>query len=92
LLQTKDTNCFLNRWGGEIERDNYTVKMLTRKGADRGVSIRYRKNLTGLIARSDLTNVKTRIYPTGLTEKDAVLEIDSKYVDSDIIALWMPHP
>ncbi len=91
IMQTKDANAMLNRWGGELERDNYTVKLLARKGADRGVSIRYRKNLTGLIARSDLTNVKTRIYPTGLTEKDAVLEIDSKYVDSSHISDYA-HP
>ncbi len=91
IMQTKDANAMLNRWGGELERDNYTVKLLARKGADRGVSIRYRKNLTGLIARSDLTDVKTRIYPTGLTEKDAVLEIDGKYVDSPRISDYA-HP
>lgn len=84
-IMAQEDNAVLNRWGGEIERDDYEIRLLQRKGADRGVSIRYRKNLTGLIARADLTDVKTRIYPTGLNENDTVLEITGKYIDSPLI-------
>ena len=41
-------NSFITVWGGELERDNFTVRLKSQLGADRGVSIRYRKNLTGL--------------------------------------------
>jgi len=47
-------NSFINCWGGEIERDNFMVHMSQRFGADRGVTIRYRKNLTGLTLKTDL--------------------------------------
>lgn len=88
LLQASEDNCFLNRWGGEIERDNYVVRMLTRKGADNGVQIRYRKNLTGLTAKTDMKTVVTRIMPTGLYEDDTLLELAAKYVDSANIGLY----
>lgn len=88
LLQKSEDNCYLNRWGGEIERDNHVVRMLTRKGADRGVRIRYRKNLTGLTAKTDMKTVVTRIMPTGLYEDDTLLELAAKYVDSAHIASY----
>lgn len=47
-------NSFITVWGGKLQRDNYSVRMLKRLGSDRGVSIRYRKNLTGLRLQTDL--------------------------------------
>lgn len=38
----------LDVFHGEYEFDNYTVRLLTRRGADRGVSLRYGKNLRSL--------------------------------------------
>ena len=56
-------NSFINIWGGEIERDNFTVKMLKQRGQDNGYKIKYRKNITGLKFLKDDTNVITRIRP-----------------------------
>lgn len=79
-------NSFVKRWGGEIERDNFQIRMLQRVGADRGVSIRYRKNLTGLTVKTDISNVVTRIYPTGRkADHQALLSLPEKYVDSPLI-------
>lgn len=50
-------NSFITLWGGELERDNFTVRMKSQLAADRGVSIRYRKNLTGLRFLTDLSGV-----------------------------------
>lgn len=38
----------LDVFHGEYEFDHYTVRLLTRRGADRGVSLRYGKNLRSL--------------------------------------------
>ena len=72
---------FINSWGGELEVNNWTVKMNKRRGRDRGVKIRYRHNLTGLNVTKDYSTVVTRIYPIsgdGIT-------LDEKYVDSPLV-------
>lgn len=84
LINKENENAFINRWGGEVERDNFYVTINTRIGADNGVSIRYRKNLTGLEASTNISEVKTRIYPTGLYGNDTLLT--NGYVDSPLIA------
>lgn len=79
-------NSFISRWGGEIERDNFAVRMLQRVGQDRNVSIRYRKNLIGMTVKTDLSNVVTRIYPTGRqADGQTLLTLPEKYVDSPLI-------
>lgn len=71
---------FINRWGGETLRRGYTVSINNRIGADRGVQIRSRKNLTGFEAKTDIDNVCTRIKPTGFDG----ITIDG-YIDSHLI-------
>ncbi len=84
-----DDNAFINRWGGEIERDDFTVRMLSRLGADRGVSIRYRKNLTGLTLETDMSGVVTRIYPTGrAADGQTLLKLPEKYVNSPLLGSY----
>lgn len=80
-----DENSFLNRWGGELIRDKWNVTINQESGADRGVKITYGKNLLGLNASIDISNVITRIMPTGLMENDTVLSLPEKYVDSPYI-------
>ena len=85
-------NSFINRWGGEIERDNFTVNMLSRLGADNGATIEYRKNLTGLIIEEDDSELANRIIPTGLEADDTVIMLPEVYIDSDRIAETpIPH-
>lgn len=85
-----DENSFINKWGGELERDNFIVKMKSRLGADNGVTIRYRKNLIGLEVDIDESNVVTRVYPTAMDGED-VLELPEKYIDSIKIGNYS-HP
>ena len=47
--------------GAEILRDNTNIHVLTRRGRDNDVSIEYRKNLTGLKADEDTSELVTRI-------------------------------
>jgi hypothetical protein len=87
-----DDNAFLNRWGGEIERDNFTIRMNQAIGADHGVSIRSRKNLTGLTLDTDISDVVTRIYPTGrAADGMTLLKLPEKYIDSPYINNYT-HP
>lgn len=84
-IMSDDENSFFNRWGGELVRDNFTIKMLQSAGADRGVPIRYKKNLTGLECDINLDGVITRIMPTGLKADDTLLMLPEKYVDSPYV-------
>ena len=83
-------NAFITVWGGEVERDNFFVRIKKRIGADRSVSIRYRKNLTGLRLVTDLSNVATKIMPTGLREDgQTLLKLPEKYVESPLIGNYV---
>lgn len=83
-------NSFITVWGGELERDNFTVRMKSQLGADHGVSIRYRKNLTGLRFVTDLSGVATKIMPTGLREDgQTLLKLPEKYVVSPLIDTYV---
>lgn len=56
---------FLNRWGGEIQRRGYLLRILDKVGKDRGVQIRSCKNLKGFEANTDVDSITTRIKPKG---------------------------
>lgn len=74
-------------WGGELVRDNFTIKLLQARGLDRGVLVAYGKNIIGIEETINLDSVITRIYPTG---KDGMI-LSEKYVDSQFINNY-PHP
>ncbi len=83
-------NSFITVWGGDLERDNFTVRMKSQLGADRGVSIRYRQNLTGLRFVTDLSSVATKIMPTGLREDgQTLLKLPEKYIVSPLIDTYV---
>ena len=83
-------NAFITVWGGEVERDNFTVRIKNCIGADRSVSIRYRKNLTGLRLVTDLSSVATKIMPTGVKEDgQTLLKLPEKYVESPLIGNYV---
>lgn len=72
---------FVNTWGGELEVNKFSVKMMSKIGKDRGVRIRYRKNLIGLNAKTDYSSYCTRIMPVGYDN----ITMPEKYVDSEKI-------
>lgn len=79
-------NSFIEVWGGELERDNFNVRMKNHLGTDRGASIRYRKNLTGLRLQTDLSGVYTKIMPTGLQENGHHLAVEQAPTASQQLA------
>ena len=53
----------LDVYGGEWKFDNYTCSLLDARGADRGVTIRYGKNLVSLEQEESIANTITGIVP-----------------------------
>ena len=53
----------LGIYGGEYEFDMFTVKLWEQRGANRGVVIRYGKNLTSLKQDANCNNVYTGVRP-----------------------------
>lgn len=53
----------LDVYGGEWKFDNYTASLKNARGQDRGVQIRYGKNLTDLSQVLDMSNLCTGIVP-----------------------------
>lgn len=54
---------FLDVYGGEWDFDKYTATLVTQLGTNRGVEIRYAKNLTKLEADADLTSTYGGVFP-----------------------------
>lgn len=53
----------LETYGGELEFDNYTVRLHEARGRDNGVSIRYGKNLISLKQDENCAAVYAGVYP-----------------------------
>lgn len=58
----------INEWQGELIRDNFTIQINHAKGSDKGVHIRYGKNIIGINETLNCDNVVTWIYPVGESE------------------------
>lgn len=69
-------------YGGELARDWFDVYLVQRVGSDTGVQIREKKNLTGITYDLDVSNVVTRIMPTGEDVDGELLYLPELYVDS----------
>lgn len=70
----------LERWGGHLVRDNYTIAIRNAIGKDNGVVVRYAKNLKEINCEYNWDNVVTKLMPVG---KDGLL-LDEKYIYSKI--------
>lgn len=73
----------LDVYGGEYEFDKFTVKLHNNRGSNRGVSIRYGKNLTDLVQDENCSNVYTAVYPYYYSESEegnVLVQLDEKTV------------
>ena len=55
----------INRWGGHLKRDNWSISVLDKVGVDNGINIQYKKNLQELTAEYKWDNVVTKLLPVG---------------------------
>lgn len=77
LSDDDEATSFVKGYGGELLRDGFRVSVKAALGQDRGVSIRYGKNLVGLAVTEDESNVKTRIVCYG---KNGSATLDSPHL------------
>lgn len=74
----------IERWGGHLVRDNFTIAINTQIGQDNGVTVEYKKNLKDITCEEKWDNVVTKLLPVG---KNGILlnaldETASVYVES----------
>ena len=81
----------VEKYTGEITRDWWDVFVVKRVGQDTNVQIRQAKNLLGISYDIDLTDVVTRIMPTGEDADGNVLYLPELYIDSPLIDTYT-HP
>lgn len=76
----------LERWGGHLVRDNFTIGIRTNIGQDNGVTVRYAKNLREITCDENWDNVVTQLLPVGRDGLllDAIDPDASLYVTSDV--------
>lgn len=84
-------NGLVSKYGAELARDWYDVFLVRRVGNNTDVSIREKKNLTGISYDVDETDVVTRIMPTGEDADGNILYLPELYLDSPNIHAYT-HP
>ena len=81
----------VEKYTGELTRDWWDVYVVKRVGQDSNVQIRQAKNLLGISYDIDLTDVVTRIMPTGEDADGNVLYLPELFLDSPLIGSYT-HP
>ena len=76
----------IEKYGGELQRDWFDAFVVERVGSDTNIQIRQGKNLTGIKYDVDMTDVVTRIMPTGEDKDGKVLYLPEVYIDSPHLA------
>jgi phage minor structural protein len=75
----------LKTYGGVYEFDNFNVRYLSQRGTNRGVSIRYGKNLTDLKQEENCSAIFTGIYPYWISsdESGTLVELPEKIIHAE---------
>lgn len=81
-LLGSSTGSILDIYSGEYEFDNYLVHLLNRRGADRGVSIRYGKNLTSLEQDENCADCYTAVHPYWKDSEGKLVQLSEKVVQA----------
>ncbi|WDC85750.1 phage tail protein [Caloramator sp. mosi_1] len=93
----EETNCvkalfyLLSIYGYEIIRDNFSIKIVDRVGNENGITVKYGKNILGIEAIEDTSELITKIYPVGKSG----LKLPERYIEVDNIndtSLYIPYP
>lgn len=76
----------LDIYGGEYQYDKFTVKLYDQRGTDRGVTLRYGKNITDIRQEENIQNTITGVYPFWMGEDESgiseIVELDEKILHS----------
>lgn len=72
----------LDVYGGEYKFDRYTVRLYNQRGMNRGVSIRYGKNLTSLEQDENISSVYTGVYPYWIDSDNNLVTLPEKILNA----------
>lgn len=81
----------LDVYGGEFEFNGYNVRLWDQRGQDRGVVIRYGKNLTDLKQEASIANTITGVYPFYQDTAGNYVELPEKVISASSAASY-PFP
>lgn len=70
----------LDIYHGEYEFDNFTVKLHGARGADRGVTLRYGKNITDINQEQAIDETYTGVWPYWGSQDDVYVELPEHVV------------
>lgn len=73
----------LDIYGGEYDFDRWDITLYKNRGANRGVSIRYGKNLTSLEQDENCAGCYTGVYPYWTNADGTLVQLDEKIVNAD---------
>lgn len=73
----------LDVYGGEYEFDNYTVKLHSARGQNKGVTLRYGKNITDIKQEESIESTYTGICPYWQGNDDTLVTISGYVVESE---------
>lgn len=76
-------NGFIDTYGGEVKWDDFNVSILSSRGRDNGVAIRYGKNLTDLKEEENIEKTYTAIF--GYYKADAEASTPERKIEGSII-------
>ena len=72
----------LDVYGGEYQFDRYNVRLYNQRGMNRGVSIRYGKNLTSLEQDENISSVYTGVYPYWMDTDNNLVTLPEKILNA----------
>lgn len=72
----------LDIYGGEYEFDRFLIKLHSQRGENRGVTIRYGKNLTDVQQDENCAAVYTGVYPYWISDEDGLVTAEPKIVNA----------
>lgn len=90
-------NAMLTTYGGELEWDNYNIKLHAARGADNGVTVVYGKNLIDLRQEENIADIITGVYPywiknsISVTLPEKVVTVANSYSYERVIPLDMTN-
>lgn len=97
-------NQILGVFGGEYLFDRFKVELMTRRGMDRGVSLRYGKNISDFEQDEDCSGLYTAVHPFWSDGEGKVVQLQERIVNApgehgflrvlplDLSGVWEAEP
>lgn len=90
-LLSGEEGSILQKFKGEYEWDNWTIKLLNQRGSDNNVTLRYGKNITSIEQETNIENTYTGIVPYYLDTDNVYVSLPEKVVQSSQASKFPYH-